>query len=166
MSISPGRRVPRITLEGILGDEVDFANDRLGTGGTARLTAELRPTDHLQISTALNRRWLDVKAGDGMEGRLFTADVARLRIMYLFTDRIWLRMIGEWVETKRDPALYIDSVPRRSGGLSTSAILALRLNWQTVAYLGYTDNREIDPEEELERSGRRLFFKVSYAFRG
>ena len=175
MWISPGQVVPRIEFQGVFGDEVDFRNDRLGTGATVKLTAEFRPTNHLQLSAMVNRQWLDVDAENGQSGRLFTADVARLRAMYAFNEKIWLRLVAQWVETRRDPTLYtcyVDDpdvspcVEEHTGELSGSAVFAYKVNWQTVAYLGYADNREIDQFEELVRSGRQVFFKLSYAFRG
>jgi hypothetical protein len=89
--------------------------------------------------------------------------VDRLRATYTFTSRFFLRAIGQWVETTRDQSLYEDEVERRSGTLSASALLAYKLNWQTVLFLGYGDGRELDDQETLQPSDRQLFAKISYA---
>ena len=96
--------------------------------------------------------------------RSFTATVARLRTQYTFNARAFLRLIGQWVETERDPSLYKLTVSRRSGDFSGSALLAYKLNWQSVLFVGYGDNRALDENENLERAGRQFFLKISYAF--
>ncbi len=166
IEIRPGRRLARVLVEGNYGDQVDFANGREASGGTLGITSDLRPSDHLQLGLTLNRRWLDVDAPGGGDGRLLTAQVARLRAVYTFDARTWLRLIGQYVETERDPELYSFAVERRSGGFSGSLVFAYKLNWQTVLYLGYADNRVLDESEELQRADRQAFLKVSYAFRG
>lgn len=166
IEIRPGRRLARIYLTGTFGDEVDFENQRPGDGALVLLDVDLRPTDHLLLALTYNYQALDVDVpGRGRE-RLFTSDVSRLKAVYLFSARTWLRLVGQWVETERRPELYLAQVAAREGALSGSLVFAYKLNWQTVLYLGYADNRELDPREELQAAGRQGFFKVSYAFRG
>ena len=102
----------------------------------------------------------------GRRGRLFTADVGRLKAVYTFTARSWLRLIGEWRETVRDPDLYAGEVPRRSGGLAGSLVFAYKLNWQSVLYAGWSEGYLLDEVEDLRPDSRQLFLKVSYAFQG
>ncbi len=164
--IRPGGIFSQIFLRGTFGDEVDFANDRLGEGATVELGLNIRPSDHLELALDANRRWLDVVNEDGLAGRLFTADVQRWRATYTLNARSWLRLIGQWVETERDPRLYIDEVDAKSRFFGGSAVFAYKLNWQTVLFVGYGDNRELDELERLERADRQLFLKLSYAFQG
>lgn len=166
--LSPTRRFSLVELSGNWGDQVDFANHRAADGGTVRLTATVRPTDHLELTANADRRQLDVDQA-AARGRLFTADVGRLRAQYTFTARAYLRLIGQWVDTERDPSLYTFAVPRRSAGFGGSALLAYKLSWQTVLFLGYTDQRALLLAEErradrLEPAGREVFVKLSYAF--
>ena len=165
--IRPGKVFSRFYFQGNFGEQVDFANDREGDGGTVRLEADLLPGDHLALSLSLHRRWLDVDDPALGSGRLFTSEVARLKSVYTLNARSWLRLIGQWVETERDPALYRDEVAARAAGLSGSLTFAYKLNWQTVLYVGYSDLQELEPERDtLEPASRELFLKVSYAFRG
>ncbi|MEZ5330919.1 MAG: DUF5916 domain-containing protein [Thermoanaerobaculia bacterium] len=164
LEMSPGKIFSRLIVDTVFGEEVDFANDRLGDGATIGLRAIFRPTDHLELDLRGTRRWLDVDTDEGLSGRLFTADVARLRGVYTFNARSWLRLVTQWVETERDPALYLDEVEDHSGGLAGSLVFAYKLNWQTVAFLGFSDNREIDELDDLQESGRQIFLKLSYAF--
>ena len=59
------------------------------------LRATVRPTNHLELRLIGDRRWLDVDARSGESGRLFTADVLRLRAVYTFTARSFVRLIGQ-----------------------------------------------------------------------
>jgi hypothetical protein len=161
--VRPAQRVPNLYLEATVGDEVDFANDRPADGGSVYFEGALLPTDHLDLSLIVNRRWLDVDDPALGSGRLLTADVARLRASYTFSRRMFLRLIGQWVETRRDPALYRSAVQAKSGGLGGSALLAYKLSWQTVFFLGFGDQQDIDAAGELQDSGREVFLKVSYA---
>src|SRR6185503_15699264 len=101
VDIQPGQVFSYLSLVGNLGDQIDFANDRLGDGGTLSLTSDIRPTDHLLLRLSGSRRQIDVTDDAGRSGRLFTADVARLRANYTFSSRSWVRLIGEWVHTER-----------------------------------------------------------------
>jgi Domain of unknown function (DUF5916) len=161
---SPSRRISFVSLFGNVGEEIDFLHSRLGDGGTASLRVTVNATDHLELRLNGDRRWLDVRGADGRRGRLFTADVGRLRATYTFTARAYLRLIGQWVETENDPALFSFEVPERSGDFSGSALFAYKLNWQTVLFVGYGDNRTLLDGDRLEPANRQVFLKVSYAF--
>jgi hypothetical protein len=161
---SPARVFNRIGINGAIGDEVDFANARKGSGGTINGFTIVRPTDHLELRFDGSRRWLDVDTEDGRSGRLFTALVARLRTQYTFSARTYVRLIGQWVETERDPSLYTFEVTERDGDFSGSALFAYKLNWQSVLFVGYGDSRALDEFENLEKAERQFFVKVSYAF--
>jgi hypothetical protein len=165
IELRPGQLLSFVSLTANLGDQIDYANDRLGHGGTVTLTSDIRPTTHLLLTLSGSRRQLNVTAEDGRSGRLFTADVARLRANYTFNSRMWVRVIEQYLHTVRDPSLYRSAgVDPEEGGLTSSVVFAYKLNWQTVLYLGYADNQELDERNDLQKSDRQAFFKVSYAF--
>jgi hypothetical protein len=160
----PGRRFSRIGLSGSLGDAIDFANGRVGQGGNLGFFSTIKPTDHLAFEFNTDRQWLDINAGGGREGRLFTAQIGRLMGTYNFTARAFLRVIGEYLDVNRDPALYTFPVRNESGSFAGSALFAYQLNWQTVLFVGYGDNRVQDQLGELQPADRVAFVKISYAF--
>jgi len=165
VGVSPSRVVSRVSLEGFVGEQIDFDNARVGDGASVALYADVRPTDHLDLQFNGTRRWLDVDAEDlGRSGRLFTATVARLRAAYTFSARAFLRLIGQYVETKRDPALYTFDVSRKSGSFQGSALFSYKLNWQSVLFVGYGDTSVINDAGDLAHNDRQFFLKVSYAF--
>ena len=161
---SPGRVLNSISVEAFLADEIDFANAREGSGTTLIGNVTVRPVDKLEVRGHTSARWLNVDDATLGSGRLFLAQVERLRASYSFTPRAFLRLIGQYVQTTRDTTLYTFPVDRKVAGLSLSALLAYKLNWQTVFYLGYGDDREYSAAtDQLEASGRQAFAKISYA---
>ena len=90
--------------------------------------------------------------------------MSRLRGVYTFSSRSWLRLIAQRVTTKRDLRLFEDEKDPEEEFFSGSAVFAYKLNWQTVLFVGYGDERELDEQLEFEPAARQLFLKVSYAF--
>jgi len=96
--------------------------------------------------------------------RLPLRTVARLRTQYTFNARAFVRAIGQYVSTKRDPSLYTFEVDSKEGDFSGSILLAYKLNWQSVIFLGYGDTRTLDDNDRLQKASRQIFLKLSYAF--
>ena len=158
-SVSPSAVWSNLSVFALLGQQIDYAGARVGRGGDLSLNATVRPTDHLTLIMNAERQWIDI-SGE----RLYTADTARLKATYNFSARAFLRVIGQWVETRYNPSLYATPVPERDGGLAASILFAYKLNWQSVLYLGYGDNRTLTAKMGLQPVQRELFFKISYAF--
>jgi len=55
-------------------------------------------------------------------------------------------------------------VTPKDGTFTGSALLAYKVNWQTVLYAGYGDDRELSDASRLVPSARQVFVKLSYAF--
>jgi hypothetical protein len=161
---SPSRRVAQLSVEGVAGQEIDFANSRPGRGGNVSVDARVNATDHLELSLVQNQRWLDVDNASSARERLFVSRVSRIRGTYMFTSNAFARVIGQYVSTARNASLYLVPAPRRSGAFSGSALLAYKINWQSVLFVGYGDDRELSEQHELERVARQFFVKMSYAF--
>ncbi|MGE5233381.1 MAG: DUF5916 domain-containing protein [Acidobacteriota bacterium] len=158
LQIDPNRVLSRIGLQATAGEQIDFDNARVGHGASLYLYSTVRPTVHLETAIDLRRSWLNV---DG--GRLFTAQIERLRATYVFNARALVRLIGQYVRTDYDPALYTFPVPERTGGFSGSALFSYKLNWQTVLFIGYGDNRALSDTSGLYRTDNSVFVKISYA---
>jgi hypothetical protein len=162
--MTPSRLLSLVSATGFLGQEIDFDNVRPGRGGMVSTQLTVRPTDHLAIDLYGTYDWLDVHAS-GHGGRLFTAEVGRVRAVYNFTALAFLRLVGQDVRVRRDPSLYLAGARERDDARSLSALFGYRLDWQTVLYVGYDDERAIvDASGLLLPASRTLFFKVSYAF--
>jgi len=156
-----------IGFSGWVGQEVDFANNRLGNGADVAINATVRPTDHLDIGITEDRRWLHVNPrSEGLpEGTLFLAQVERIRAVYTFNSRMFVRAILQNQRTNRNENLYTFGVSHHSGSLATQLLAAYKVNWQTLVYLGIGDLREVTGREgDFEPSSRQVFMKLSYAF--
>lgn len=159
VQIDPSRRWPRIALTGFNGQRIDFANARVGNGGTISLTTTIRPLDKITFDVVTSREWLDLSAGT-----LYSASVERVKTTYSFSSKSLVRLIGQYVSTDRNPALYTFPIGAHSAGFQGSILYSYKLNWQTVLYAGYGDDRILTANNDLARLDRSLFFKVSYAF--
>jgi hypothetical protein len=160
---SPSRRVAQLGLDGRTGQEVDFANSRPGTGTTINLNARLNPTNHLALAFVQNQQWVNVDDVEGQRRRLFIARVSRIRGTYTFTSRLFVRGIVQYVSTDRDPSLYTSPTTAASGTLGGQALLSYKVNWQSVIFVGYGDDRELTDRDRLEKLDRQFFVKLSYA---
>ena len=162
--VDPSRSFTRIGVQASLGEAVDLYNLQVGTGADLTAFATLRPWARLTLDLLAARRWLDVPRPEGGEGRLFTASVLRAKALIHFSSRAYLRLIGQWVGTTSDPALFPFPVDDKEGGFEGSVLFTYKINWQTALYVGYGDERALDEGDTLRRTSRQLFAKVSYAF--
>jgi hypothetical protein len=161
---SPSPRVAEVQIDATAGSNVDFSDSRPARGATVNLSTALNLTRRLSIGLVQNQRWLNVDVPAGGSGRLLMARVSRVRGNYMFTASSFVRVIAQYASTRWNPSLFRSPVRDRSGTLSASALFAYKLNWQSVLFVGYGDDRELSPEHELEKTGRQFFTKVSYAF--
>ena len=164
VQFSPSRFVSFVGISGNLGQDIDFANARRGRGPTINASATVHPNDHLEIGVVADYRSLSVDDAAGADRWLFTQRVSRVKGIYTFTARTFVRVIAQYVATQRDPSLYLSSVSDRSGTFGGSALFAYKLNWQSVAFVGYGDDRELSDLNRLEQRDRQFFVKFSYAF--
>ena len=162
---NPGRVLSTLSVTADAGEEIDFANGREGSGVSLVGVVIVRPSERLELRADASRRWLNVSDAAGETSRLFVAEVERLRATWSFSSRSFLRLIGQYGQTRRDVSLYTYPETGNTAALNASALFAYKLNWQTVLYAGYGDAREYhDPTERLEPMGQQAFAKLSYAW--
>jgi len=141
------------------GDRIDYANVRAGRVLTLTPTAQYRLGRHLLASLDHTYQTLDV---DG--GRLYTANVSELRLVYQVTRRAFVRAILQRFDYRRDPDLYIEPVGAHDQRLLSQLLFSYKVNPRTVLFLGYSDAAQGTDEFALTRVERSLFFKIGYAF--
>jgi len=169
MQFTPSNMFSNIQLSGSAGEDVDFSNTRLGRGVSANVGATIRPTDHLELRWNQSLSWLNVNPLpnqiDADRGRLFTAQVERIRATYTFNSKMFVRGIVQNVRTNRNQQLFLNSINQHSGNVTSSLLFAYKLNWQTLLFLGIGDERDVEVDiNKLQPASRQLFMKVSYAF--
>jgi len=161
---SPSRLLSTISVNGTTGQAIDFANARPGTGTTMSVSATLNPTNHLNLLLNQDQSWVNVDDAAGASRQLFMARVSRMRGTYTFTSRMFVRGTAQYVSTSREPGLYTFSTSARAGTLSGQVLLSYKLNWQSVMFVGYGDDRMLSTEDRFEKVDRQFFVKLSYAF--
>jgi hypothetical protein len=162
--ISPSRRLTQVGVDGNFGSDVDFVNGRAGRGGQLNVYVSLMATNHLVLEAIANTTWLHVNDGAGASQSLFISRVDRVRANYTFTPRSFVRLIGQYVSTDRNPSLYLQPTPEHEGNFSGSVLFAYKINWQSVMFVGYGDDRTLDDQRRLQRTDRSIFVKLSCAF--
>ena len=114
---------------------------------------------HLNASLDHTFQRLDVTGG-----RLFTANLSQLRLVYNFNLRLFVRGIFQWQHVERDPDLYVDTVEPETEELFTQLLFSYKVNARTVLFLGYSDNQLGLQDVDLTRTDRTFFFKIGYAW--
>jgi hypothetical protein len=143
------------------GDRIDYDNCRPGQQLQFGGTLYLRLGQHLSIEAGHTREMLDVNDGK----RLYTADIDRLRLMYQFSKRMFLRTIFQYWHYRKDIALYDDqSIDPRTEGVFTQVLFSYKINPKTVFFLGYSDNYYGDQDIRVIQTNRTLFAKIGYAY--
>jgi hypothetical protein len=85
-------------------------------------------------------------------------------VTYSFSNRSLLRVIGQYVTTDRSPQRYTFPVSPHDAQFLGSILYSFKLNWQTVLFLGYGDDRVLNERNnDLVKLDRSFFLKVSYA---
>ena len=149
--IDPSRRFTRIGVQGYAGQQIDYASSVVGNGANVTLFATIRPLDQLTFDITSGHEWLN-HSGQ----RAYTAQVERVKTVYSFSAKSLVRLIGQYVDTKYPGNVY-------DGGFTGSILYSYKVNWQTVLFVGYGDDRLLTENDKLVRTGRSFFLKVSYA---
>jgi hypothetical protein len=146
-----------LSLNVIVGDKIDYSNDRLGDliEATGNLTVFI--TDHLEFDFYQTYSKLDAKEDDH-DVNVYIANISELRLSYQFDVLSYLKL-----------SLVYDNIEYSGSenikALSTQLIYAYKLNPQTVFFLGYSDNSYQDQDlTKLTRTDRTFFTKISYAW--
>ena len=149
-----------ISLWARYGDDVDFDGARPGEILILEPRLRLDLGRHVHVELTHARRRLDID-----QGRLFTADLSRFKLVYQLNRRMFVRAIVENTDISRDPALHGGSVEAASQDLFSQLLFSYKLNARTVAFLGYSDTREAVGGLSSVQTGRGLFLKLGVAFK-
>ncbi|MEM7281254.1 MAG: DUF5916 domain-containing protein, partial [Pseudomonadota bacterium] len=150
-----------IGLFAAYGDNIDFANTRLGD------QLNFNPRVNWNINKHLLMRWqhrfvdLDTPTGED----IFRARLNDVRLTWQFNVRSFIRFTMQHQDVKRNQAVFVDEVDARSRSLGTQLLYSYKINPQTVFFLGYSDSH-VDEDETpgLTVADRTLFMKLGYAW--
>ena len=142
------------------GDQIDFANTRLGE--TLRLSEEVNYNLNQNILLQLRHTYSELDV-DG--GNLFKVNLTDLRMTYRFNVRSALKLTTIYSDLKANPSLYSFPTNRRSKSLDAQLLFSYQLNPQSELFAGYaTSGYQNDQLSSLERSSDGMFLKLSYAW--
>lgn len=144
-----------------VGDQIDFANSRLGNQVRLQPRVTWNIGQHLmaQLNSSLIR--LDSKEGPN----IFDAKVHDLRMTWQFSVRSFIRLTVQHQDIEKNQAMYLDEIDEHSREVGRQLLYSYKLNPQTVFFLGYSD-RHIDDDDldSLTTTDRTLFMKIGYAW--
>jgi len=96
--------------------------------------------------------------------KIYTANLLQGKLVYNLNTKCFLRVIAQFQDVGRDPAMYGYPVPKSSRDLFTQFLFSYKLNPQTVLFLGYSDNSFGARGIDLVRADRTFFLKIGYAW--
>lgn len=143
----------------LFGDRIDYANTRKADRLYLSSSAEYRAGKHARLNFTHVYESLTVDPG-----RLYTANVSNLTLIYQLNVRTFFRSVLQYVNYDRDAALYTYEVDPEFRQFFTQLLFSYKINPQTMLFLGYSDNYYGSQEYDLTRSDRTFFAKLGYAF--
>ncbi|MCJ8273269.1 MAG: hypothetical protein MJK04_28195, partial [Psychrosphaera sp.] len=105
------------------GDEIDYANNRVGTAISFRPGFTWNPTKH--ITFRANMTYKKLEADDE---EVFTAKLLDTRVTYQFSVRSFLRLAIIYSDVDRNQANYINDVTAEKRSFSTQLLYSYKIN--------------------------------------
>jgi len=141
------------------GDTIDYSNARDADRISLSPRTSINFGRHLKLSLDYNLSRLSVEGG-----RLYQANVTQSNLVYQFNSRAFLRAILQFVDIRRNAALYDDEVDPKSQKLFSQYLFSYKLNPRTVFFLGYSDNYQGNQDFGITQTDRTFFVKIGYAW--
>ena len=142
-----------------VGDWIDFSNVQPAERTIFNPRFNYRFGRHFNLNVRHTYQRLEVAGGT-----LFTIQAPEIRAIQQFNARTFVRLIVQFTDIERDPSLYASAVDRSTETVLTQALFTYKLNPQTAAYAGYTDNQLGTDAFDLARTDRTFFVKFGYAW--
>jgi len=145
----------------VLGDKIDYANNRLGDYKELWSNFTYNFNKHLAFDVSYTYSKLDADHKD-----VYTEQLTDLRINYQFDVRSYLKLSVVYSNTQFNPDNNPnDFYSEDNKNISTQLIYAYKINPQTVFFVGYSDNSYQDDNlKHIEQAERTFFTKISYAW--
>lgn len=145
-----------IQIAGGGGDQVDFDHVRAGKYIRFNPAIQYNVGRHLYLQMDHLVEKLNV---DG--GRLYTANLSNMKLVYQFSARTFLRTILQYADIQYNPELYTMPQVPRFKHLFSQILFSYKMNPQTVLFLGYSD--DYYGIHQVKQNNRTFFLKIGYA---
>lgn len=149
----------RVYLWTRFGDRIDYANVRAGERIVLNPYVEYHRGRHLRLSLdhALERMTVE-------GGRLYTANISQLTVVYQFSVRTLVRCIFQYLDYDYNRDLYTFEIDPEEEHFLSQILLSYKVNPWTVIFLGYSDDHLGSSEYDLTQRDRTFFAKLGYAW--
>ncbi|MBN1240009.1 MAG: hypothetical protein JXB36_16015, partial [Gammaproteobacteria bacterium] len=149
------------SLSADAGEQIDFANSRLGEQLRVAPSFDWNVNRHLLMRVQHTSLRLDTLDGN----KIFDAQLSDVRLTWQFNIRSFLRFTAQRQRVERDVELFVDDADTQTLTMASQLLYSYKVNPQTVFFLGYSDNYvDDDGYDDLTRTGRTLFIKLGYAW--
>lgn len=146
-------------INGAYGDQIDYANVQAGNRLRINPIVQYKMGRHLYVSVDHVYEKLDVAAG-----RLYTANLSNLSLVYQFNRRTLLRTILQYAHFNYNSDLYSFNIDPEFSHLFSQVLFSYKINPRTVLFLGYSDDYYgYSYMPGLKQNNRTLFLKIGYA---
>ena len=142
------------------GDQIDLTNIQPGELFNFSPTIRMKIGTHLALDLTHEFEKLEVQGG-----RLYTANLTNLRIVYQFNKRTFLRTMLQYANYKFDANLYPYPINPRYRHLFSQILFSYKINHQTVLFIGYSDDHYGYMGIPITQNNRTAFVKLGYALR-
>ncbi len=149
-----------VSLDGTVGDEIDFANARKGDLLEVGPRVTWQAGRHLDLEASHDLQQL---SRDGRQ--VFEANLSQLNVRYHLSVEAYLRGVLQYRNVSRNPAMYGADVSPESEQLFTQFLFSYKLDPRTKLFLGYSGNRQGVRQFDLRQTNRTFFMKIGYAVR-
>lgn len=144
---------------GAYGDQIDYANFQAGTRLRINPFIHYKIGRHLSVGVNHVYEILDVTGG-----RLYTANLSDLSLVYQFNRRTLLRTILQYAHYSYNSDLYSFNIDPQFSHLFSQVLFSYKINPQTVLFLGYSDDYyDYSFMPGLKQNNRTFFLKIGYA---
>ena len=148
-----------MAIQGVYGDQIDYTNFQAGKRLRINPIMQYKMGRHLFVNVNHVYEKLDVNAG-----RLYTANLSNLSLVYQFNRRTLLRTILQYAHYSYNSDLYYFNIDPKYNHLFSQVLFSFKINPQTVLFLGYSDDYyDFSYTPGLKQNNRTFFLKIGYA---
>jgi hypothetical protein len=141
------------------GDQIDFANTRLGKRFRLSTHASQGVGAHMRYSLSYTFEQMDIESE-----KLYTANLADGSLVYQFNARTFIRAILQYVDYDYVPELYTFDIDEERKRFFSQLLFSYKINPQTVLFLGYSDRYLGNQIYSLTQADRTFFMKIGYSW--
>ena len=148
-----------VNVSTIFGNDIDYANTRLGDRFQVTPYSSYNLGKHLRLSLSHTYERMSVQ-----DARLYTANISQLTAVFQFSVRAFFRAILQRVDYDYNTSNYTFDLDSKFKRFFTQLLFSYKINPRTVLFLGYSDNYFGSQEFGLTQSDRTFFIKIGYAW--